>query len=95
MLRLSTECNVMRAHPQCVDILAIRKIASVEDGRLEIDVNSASNSMAANDHHKALRGPSLGTVPTIVRYHMSFSTAAIMVLSLAGVRTATCIHVCC
>jgi hypothetical protein len=34
MLRLSTECCVKRAHPQHVEVVAIRKIASVVRERL-------------------------------------------------------------
>jgi hypothetical protein len=34
-LRLSRECCVKRAHLQRVDVVAIRKSASVEDNRLE------------------------------------------------------------
>jgi hypothetical protein len=40
MLRLSTGYYVKRAHPQCVDVIDIRKIASLEDDRLETDVLS-------------------------------------------------------
>jgi hypothetical protein len=39
------------------------------------------------DRHEVLRGLSVGTVPLPVRYRVSFSTAAAMATSLAGVRT--------
>jgi hypothetical protein len=42
MLHLSTECYVKTAHPQCVDV-AIRKISSVKDDRLE--TRTASSGM--------------------------------------------------
>jgi TATA-binding protein-associated factor Taf7 len=62
MLPLSTEYCVIRAHQQRVDVVAIRKIESVEDDRLETDVRSASGGLDAIDRHEVLRGPSVGTV---------------------------------
>jgi hypothetical protein len=38
MLRLFTECYIKRAHSQCVDVVAISKLASAEDHRLEADM---------------------------------------------------------
>jgi hypothetical protein len=46
-------CRENSALPHYVDMVAIRKIASAEDGRLEKDVRSAS-SMDAGDRHKIL-----------------------------------------
>jgi hypothetical protein len=40
MLRLSTGCYVKRGHLHYVNVIAIHKIASVEDGRLKIDLLS-------------------------------------------------------
>jgi hypothetical protein len=65
MLRLSTKC-VKRTHPQHVDGVAIRKIASVEDDRLETDVRSASSGMDAIYRHEVLREPSVGIGPILV-----------------------------
>jgi hypothetical protein len=76
-LRLSTECCVITAHPQRVDVVAIRKIASVDDDRLETDVRSASSGMDAIDRHEVLRGPPVEIVPILVRYRVSFSTALV------------------
>jgi hypothetical protein len=81
MFRLSTESCVKRDHPQGVDV-AIRKIASVEDNRLETDTRSTSSGMDAIDHQEELRGPSAGIVPTLVRYRVSFSTALVPQLQL-------------
>jgi hypothetical protein len=90
-LRLSTEYCVKRSHPQRVYVVAIRKIASAEDDRLETDVRCASSGMDAIDRQEVLRGPSVGIVPILVRYreilHDSRSITAVMAFSLAGVRT--------
>jgi hypothetical protein len=67
--------------------VAISKIASLVDDRLETDVRSASSGLHAIHCHKALRGLSVGTVPFPVRYGANFSTAAVTVSSLVGVRT--------
>jgi hypothetical protein len=40
MLRLSTGCYVKRGHSYCVNVIAIQKIASIEDERLKIDLLS-------------------------------------------------------
>jgi hypothetical protein len=77
MLRLSTKCYVKGAHPQCVDAVAIRTIASAEGDRLETDVQSASIGMDATGRHEAFRRPSVGIVPTLVRYGVRFSTALV------------------
>jgi hypothetical protein len=71
-----------RAHPQCVDGAAIRKIVSVQDDRLDKDVSSASSGMDATDHREVLRGSSLGTVPILLRDRLSFSAALIPCLQL-------------
>jgi hypothetical protein len=44
---LPTEYYVKRAHPQCADDVAIRKITFPEDDRLEMDVRSASSGIDA------------------------------------------------
>jgi hypothetical protein len=41
--------------------------------------------MDATDRREILRGPSFGMVQMLVQYRASFSTAAIMASSLAGV----------
>jgi hypothetical protein len=51
MLRLFTEGYVKRAHSQCVDV-AIGKIASIGDDRLETDVHSASSGAVAIHRHE-------------------------------------------
>jgi hypothetical protein len=73
---MSTECCVKRAHPQRVDV-AIRKIASVEDDRLETDVRSASSGMHAIGCHELLGVPSVGIVPILEQYGVSFSKALV------------------
>jgi hypothetical protein len=82
MLCLSTECCVKRAHPQHVDVVAIQKIAFIEDDHLETDVHSVSIGMNAVDCHEVLRGPLVWIVPILVRYHVSFSTDVIPQLQL-------------
>jgi hypothetical protein len=47
MLRLCTECYVKRVHLQAVHLVAIRKIAYVEDDRLKRDVFSVSSGLDA------------------------------------------------
>jgi hypothetical protein len=54
LLHLPTEFYVKRAQPQCVDIVAIRRIASVEDSRLEIDALSTNAGMDAIHHAEVL-----------------------------------------
>jgi hypothetical protein len=58
--RLSTERCIRRALTQSVYVIAIRKIACVEDDHLEKDVRSASSGMNTTDGHEALQGPSVG-----------------------------------
>lgn len=72
MFHLCTEYYVQRADPQCVNVAASGKIASVEDGRLETDVHSMSV-----DHREVLRVPSVWTVPNLTRYYVSFSTVLV------------------
>jgi hypothetical protein len=62
MLCLSTECYAKRAHPQCVDVVAICQIASMEDGRLETDGHSVSSDVDAVDCHEMLQCPSVWLV---------------------------------
>jgi hypothetical protein len=69
MLGLSTECYVKRAHPQCVDAVAIRKIASTENSHLETDVRSAGSGMDATDRHEVLRGPTAGSFSKPLSIH--------------------------
>jgi hypothetical protein len=71
-----------RAHPQRVNVVAIRNIASVEDDGLETDVRSASSGMDAIDRHEVLRRPSVGIVPILVRYRVRISTALVPQLQL-------------
>jgi hypothetical protein len=59
MLCLSTECYAKRALPQCVDV-AIRQIASMEDGCLVTDVHSISSDMNAIGCHKCFSVPQFG-----------------------------------
>jgi hypothetical protein len=62
--------------------IAICKIASAEDDLLETDIRSASCGMDAIDHHEVLRGLSVGIVPILVQYSVSFSTALVPQLQL-------------
>jgi hypothetical protein len=66
-------------HPHCFNV-AIRKIASAEENRLETDVRSASSDMDAVDGHGVLQG----TVPILVRYDLRFSFFCIRVDSAIG-----------
>jgi hypothetical protein len=66
MLHLSTECYAQIGHPQCVEVVAIHKIASVEDDRLETDVHSVSSGVDAIDCHEVLPGPSVWLVPILM-----------------------------
>jgi hypothetical protein len=43
-----------RAHPEHVHVIAICKIASIEDDHLEKDVHSAGSDMDESDRHKLL-----------------------------------------
>jgi hypothetical protein len=86
MLRLSREWHVKGVHPQCVNV-EIRKIASVENDRLETYVRSPSSGMDAIGSHEVLLGLLVLIVPILMSYRVTFSTAAIMASSLAGVRT--------
>jgi hypothetical protein len=81
-LRLCTEYCVRGADPQRVDVVAIRISASVEDDPLETDLRSASSGMDATDRQEVLRGPSVGIVPILVQYRMSFSKALVPRLQL-------------
>jgi hypothetical protein len=72
----------IRAHPQCADGAAIRRIASVQDDRLDTDVSSASRGMDAIVRREVLRGSSLGTVPVLLRDRVRFSTALVPHLQL-------------
>jgi hypothetical protein len=77
MLRLSTEFYAKRARLQCINVIAIRKIASKVDGSLEQDVPSASICMDATDRHEELRGTSAGTVQILIRYRLCFSVTVV------------------
>jgi hypothetical protein len=79
MPRLSAEYYVERTHPRCVDVLAIRKIPSTEDDRLETDVLPMSAATEEIHYHEVLRGRSVETVPIFVQYRLSFYTAEILV----------------
>jgi hypothetical protein len=74
MIRRSTGCYVLRAHPQCVDV-DILKIAAGEDDRLETAVRSQSSATDAMDRHEVLRGASVGIILILVRHGASFFTA--------------------
>jgi hypothetical protein len=74
MLCLYTEYYVKRAHTQFGDAVAIRKTASVEERSLERDVGSPSGGMDATDGHVSTSGTSVGIVPILMRYCMSFSS---------------------
>jgi hypothetical protein len=87
MLRLPTERYIKRVHPQCVDVVAIRKISSIEEDGLKTDVHSTSSGVDAIERHEVLRMSSVVIVSVLMRYRVSFSTAAIIASSLAGVRT--------
>jgi hypothetical protein len=65
MLRLSAEFYVKTAHPQCVDVVAIRS-SSAQDNRQGTYVLSTSSGMNAMNCHEVFRGPSVGIVPTVV-----------------------------
>jgi hypothetical protein len=52
MLLLSTEFYAKRVHLRLTGVIAIRKIASVEDDRLETEVRSASSRLDAVDSHE-------------------------------------------
>jgi hypothetical protein len=90
MLRLSTECYVIRAHLHCA--VAFGRITCIEDDRLETDMRSRSSGMDAIDGYKVLRKPSIGIATILMRCHVIFSVALVsqwqLVASLlAGVRT--------
>lgn len=72
MLHLATECCAKKTHSPHVDV-AISKIASIQDDRLERDLCLASGDMAATDHHDVLGESSVGVFPVLV----SFSTALV------------------
>lgn len=60
----------------------IRKFASRADDHLETDVHPANSDMDTIDRHEAFRGPSVGIVPILVWYYLSFSTALVPQLQL-------------
>jgi hypothetical protein len=72
-------------------VVVIRKIAPVDNYRLETDMCSASSGVDLIDNDEILREPWVGIMPVLVRYHVSFSTArstpAVITSALAGVRT--------
>lgn len=67
---------VKRAFTQCF-VVAICKIPSVEDDRLEADVRSAGSGMDALNRHVVLRGPSIWLVPFLMQHRVSISTAPV------------------
>jgi predicted hotdog family 3-hydroxylacyl-ACP dehydratase len=69
---------VKKGHPHRVDVLAIRKIASVEDDHVETDLHSTSSGMDTIDCHEVLRAPSVGIVPILVRHRVRFPTALVL-----------------
>jgi hypothetical protein len=60
-----------------VNVVALRKIASLKNNSLKRGMCSACSRMDATDCHEVLRGPLLGLVPIVVRYRASFSTALV------------------
>jgi hypothetical protein len=59
MLHASTECYVRRAHPQSVNVVAIPRIAAVQNDGQEPDVGTASSGADATDSDEVLEGPRL------------------------------------
>jgi uncharacterized Fe-S radical SAM superfamily protein PflX len=57
-------CKARCVCPQNIDVVAVRKISSVEDDSLETDARSASGDMDAVHRHKALSA--LGWIVTIL-----------------------------
>jgi hypothetical protein len=53
-MHLSTECYKKVVNPQCADVIAIHKIAPIEDNCLKTDVHSVRSGMDATDRHEAL-----------------------------------------
>jgi hypothetical protein len=49
-----SECYVKPAHSQCVNVVAIRKMASIQGENMETDVHTASSGMVAVDRHEVL-----------------------------------------
>jgi hypothetical protein len=89
MLHLSAEYYIGRADPQCVEVVAIHKIASADNERVETGMRSESNVVDAIDRYEILREPSVEMVPILELYRMtSHSTAAFVASSLASVRKA-------
>jgi hypothetical protein len=82
MHRLSTEYYKEKAHLQFVDVIASRKIAFVEDERLETDVRSESSVVGEVDRHESLRGHSVGKDPIVVLYRVTLSTVIVTKLKL-------------
>lgn len=70
MLRPSTKRYVNRAHPLCVHVAAIRRIASIGGGRLEKYVREVV--MGAIE-----LGSPFWIVPIFVRYRTYFSRAVL------------------
>jgi hypothetical protein len=75
-----------KSSPQCVDVVSIRKITSLEDDRLEGGVGSSRGGVDAIDCHNVRRGLSVGLVSVTVRYRMSFFTALVPQLQLWHLR---------
>jgi hypothetical protein len=85
VLYVSTRCNVKTAHAQCVDIVVIRKMVSVEDYHLETDVRFAGAGRDTADRQEVLRGLSVSIVPVVVRHRVSFYTAFVLKLKLCHI----------
>jgi len=81
MLCMAMNFQVQGTHPYCVDAVVICKHTSLEDS-LEKALRSIYYSMDAVRHCKILRGLLFGTIPILMRYHMSFSTALLSRLQL-------------
>jgi hypothetical protein len=70
------------AQSQCVDIMADRKIAFVENDRLETNVPSASSDKDTINRQEVLRRPSARIDPILMRYYVSFFNIVVAELQL-------------
>lgn len=59
---MSTGCYNKKDHPKYVNVVAVCRIASIEDDRLGRSVRSANSTDAAHDRDEVFRGPSVGVV---------------------------------
>jgi len=59
-----------------------RRENNVEDNRTETYAQSASRGMDAIERQEAIKEPSIGIVPVLLRYRVGFSTALVPQLQL-------------